>query len=706
MIPAPLRVVGSLLLAALVAACGEAGPDGADATPSAPPRGPIREGASPPSDLILITIDTLRADAVGFMDETRDTTPFLDRLATEGRVYETARAHAVLTLPSHASILTGRLPHEHGIRSNTGFVLPEEIPTLATILRNEGYSTAAFVAAFPLDARFGLDRGFDLYDDRYPPRSDPSGFALAERRGDEVVEAARSWWKTHEGERRFLWLHLFDPHAPYAPEPRFLEAGDDPYLGEVAAVDAYLEPFLEPILEGKPEEAPLLVFTSDHGEGLGDHGEATHGLFAYESTLHVPLFLWHPSLNPARSEDPVHHVDLLPTVLAALHVDSGIDLPGRDLLTPDLRSEPTYFEALDAALTRGWAPLRGVVVGDEKAIVLPIPELYDLSEDPEETENLAEERPSRYRKLAALLPEESRWPPPRRSATPEEAERLASLGYLAGSAPVKESYKPADDPKRLVAVDQEIHRFIDLYQRGRLGEAENLVRALLDRQPELGVAYYYYSQILLEQDRPEEALEVLQASVDRGVATDAARRQLGLLLARSGRAERAVRLLRPLAADGDPATLNALGIALADAGRSQEARSTLLRIFDRDPSNAEAHRNLALVAVRTGAWDDAARHAREALEIAPRDTGALNYLGIALYNQERKDEAVNAWERAAAIDPDDWDLLYNLGVVAGEIGRVETARNALERFAAGAPRSRYREDLARVRGLLAQLPPE
>lgn len=652
--------------------------------------------------LLLITVDTLRADALGFAGNERVATPVLDRLAAGGRVFSRAHAHNVVTLPSHANILTGRLPYEHGIRDNSGFVLPESVPTAASMLGDAGFATGAFVAAFPLDARYGLDRGFDHYDDAYPESTSSTDFRLPERRGDEVVSKALAWWNRHEGERRFLWLHLFDPHAPYEPpEPFASRFADDLYLGEVAAVDAFLAPLLEPILAAPGETT--VVFTSDHGEGLGEHGELTHGLFAYESTLRVPLVVWGPGVEPEVTDVPSRHVDILPTLLASAGVEAPDGLPGRSLVGPIQENGSTYFEALSANLNRGWAPLRGTIQNGEKLIALPIPELYDLDEDPDESRNLYDEERNTARKLARLLPEESVWPPPRAEATAEERAKLRSLGYLSGSAAAKESYTAADDPKNLISVDRQMHRFIDLHQRGRAEEAIEVAREIVRENPTMGDGYYQLAQALLDLGRDEEALEVMETARRRGAATPALAHQLGLLLAQRGRAPEAVSLLAPLAEDGDPDALNVLGVALSEAGRQREARETLLRVFDRDPRNAQARQNLALVALRSQDFDQARREAELALEADEGLPHAWNYLGVASYNLGRPREAIAAWERAAALAPHDYDLLYNLGLVAAEQGDRARAIAALERFAQGAPPERYGPDIQKARAILRQL---
>ncbi|HYN22494.1 MAG TPA: sulfatase, partial [Thermoanaerobaculia bacterium] len=307
-------------------------------------------------DVILVTIDTLRADSLGFAGNRDVSTPLLDRLAAAGRVYTNAHAHNVVTLPSHVNILTGRYPYQHGVRDNSGFTVPESVPTLAAILKQAGYATGGFVGAYPLDSRYGIGRGFDVYDDNYPRASNAAEFALAERRGDQVVAPALAWWRSQAGRPRFLWVHLYDPHASYdPPEPFKTRFARNLYLGEVAATDSFLAPLLEPVLDG--EETPaLVVVTADHGEALGDHGELTHGMFAYEATLHVPLIVWGPGIEPGRDERWARHVDIVPTVLGRLGIESAEGLPGRSLLATPAEAVDSYFEALSTNLNRGWAP--------------------------------------------------------------------------------------------------------------------------------------------------------------------------------------------------------------------------------------------------------------------------------------------------------------------------------------------------------------
>lgn len=661
--------------------------------------------ASSRPDILLVTIDTLRADALGFAGNRKVETPVLDRLAAQGMVFRNAHAHNVVTLPSHANILTGLLPYQHGIRDNTGFRLDPSVPTLATLLKEKGYATAAFVGAFPLDSRFGLSRGFDVYDDRYPRGRTPLDFEMPERPATDVVPAALAWWNEKRSTPRFLWVHLYDPHAPYRPPLPFAERyRSDGYLGEVAFTDAALAPLLNPFTSGGAAPA-LVIVTSDHGEALGDHGEQTHGLFAYEATLSVPLVVWFPGkARPASSDQPVRHIDIAPTVLAAAGVAKPASLTGSSLLEPPAIPRETYFEAFSTALNRGWAPLRGVIAEGTKFVDLPVPELYDLPRDPGETRNLAGERPELLRRLARRLPAESELGDARRpDATPEEVARLRSLGYLSGSAAVKARYSAEDDPKNLVSIDRQLHECVDLYQQGKLKEAIAMGRAVLRARPGMEAAYENLGFLLRRADQPDEALRVYRAAVDRGVASEELRSHYALALSENGRAPEAVSVLLPLASSSDPETLNALGIAMSDAGRDTEAAKTFERALAQDPDFVEAVQNLGIVRLRANDLAGARDLFRRALAQDEKLPRAWNGLGVVLARLKDERGAIEAWNRAVALDPALYDALFNLGLTAGKNGMRREARAALERFVATAPAGAYRADIARARGLLKAL---
>jgi arylsulfatase A-like enzyme/Tfp pilus assembly protein PilF len=697
-----MRLLASLVSSSLLATAANAAP-----APTRP-------------DIVLVTIDTLRADALGFAGNRRVATPNLDRLAAAGRVFTDAHAHNVVTLPSHTNILTGLYPFQHGVRDNSGFALPADVSTLATVLHDAGYAAGAFVGAYPLDSRYGLGRGFEVYDDRTTTGAGEEQLVLAERRGDEVVAAALAWWRAQDADARkspevprrprFLWVHLYDPHASYEPpEPFASRYAKEPYLGEVAAVDAFLAPLLLPHLEGR-EPPCLIVVTGDHGESLGEHGEDTHGLFAYEATLHVPLVLWGRGVAAGTDARPARHVDVFPTALAAAGVAppaGGPPRPGRSLLQPWSDRPDSYFEALSAALNRGWAPLRGLLRptpdGARKFIALPLPEAYDLRRDPGEARNLVDADRRAARAAFDALPAASAWPPPPRNAVGgEEEARMLALGYAASVAPAKTSFGPDDDPKRLVDLDRKIHQLVEAYDDGDVERAIALARELVAARP-MPLGHTLLANALLAAGRTADALAAMEKARAAGLAADSLTRQLGLTLASVGRTAEAVAVLQPLADRGDLDAMNNLALAHSEAGRQREAFATLQRVLARDADNAKAHELLGLVELRLGHWAQARDASRRAVQRRAGLARAWNNLGVASWQLGDVPGALDAWRQAVEHDPDLWDALWNLGLKAAEAKRVDLALPALRRFAAEAPADRYSEERARARALLAQL---
>ena len=629
---------------------------------------------TPNSDrnILFVTIDTLRADALGAYGG-RAATPNLDALAARGARFTFAHAHAVVTLVSHATMLTGRFPYEHGIRDNTGYRLSASEPTAATLLKGRGFSTGAFVGGFPLDRRFGLTPGFDLYDDRMTASGPAGEVDERERPANLVVKSALDWINAQPG-KWFAWVHVYDPHEPYQPPGEYATRfASDPYLGEVSWTDAALGPLFD--RARALSRSTLVVVTGDHGESLGEHGERTHSLFAYESTLHVPLIV--AEIDPAHLEakvagpvieTPVRHVDLLPTLLASAGVPAPAGLPGASLLDtiaagrgPD---RPSYFEAMSAAVTRGWAPLRGVLVGREKFIDLPIVELYDLATDPKEATNVVNARGDRARVLVETLKQFDVAPPARaRQETVETIERLRSLGYIGGgSATVREKYTDADDPKRLVEIEQMLTRAGDAARQGHVDEAEGIYKAIIAKRPDTEDAYRKLALIYWRTDRPKLAVETLETALRNGVTQSEVRNRLAQYFAETGQPGKAIALLEGQAAD-DPDALIALGNAFTMAGRLADGVRTFRRLIEIDPKNAVAFENLGATELQAKDFRGAEASLRRAIELDPTLAGAYTALGVVLASTGRKPEAMDAWKRAADLgDPNAIANLRRTGV--------------------------------------------
>jgi arylsulfatase A-like enzyme/Tfp pilus assembly protein PilF len=650
-----------------------------------------RSSAPRPRDVVVVTVDTWRHDAAGFAGNPALRTPAIDALAAQGVVYVNARAHAVVTLPSHASLLTGRLPYEHGVRDNGGFELRHGTPTLASLLKARGFATAAFVSAFPLDRRFGLDAGFDVYDDAFGAAGSGAADALAERDGAATVERAAAWWRATPSPR-LLWVHLFTPHFPYdAPEPYASRWREKPYYAGVEQADTQLAPLLALLRDAGEGPAPLVVLTADHGESLGEHGEATHGLFAYDATLRVPLVVWEPdALRPSRVDRPVGLVDVLPTICDRLGIPAPPGLAGRSLLDP-ARGEDGYFEAMAARLHRGAAPLSGVVRGRYKAIRLPEPELYDLEADPGETRNLASEQPSRYEDLAGAVPAAALEGLEAAPLDGEAAARLRSLGYATPSAP----RSTGEDPKHLVAQDREIDAALFAWRRGEREAAVARLRALLERAPRCSPARSHLAAFLADLGRIGEATAVLAVGDDEG-----SRVRLALLRLRLGETVAAAAGLRGLEESEDPETQSALGRVQAALGNRAEAKRRFDRALALDPTYPEGLVDLGTLLLDEGDLEGARGRFEAALAASPGLAEAWNGLGVVRSRSGDSQGAIDAWARAVEADPALADAWFNLAAAAARAKAWGRAGDALERYAAlvdGEERTRALEMLRRVR---------
>ena len=658
--------------------------------------------------MLLVSIDTLRADVLGSYGG-RATTPNLDRLAAHGARFTFAHSQAVVTRASHASMLTGRYPYEHGVRDNTGYQLRPGEPTAATRLKALGFATGGFIGGFPLDKRFGLGAGFDVYDDLVGEIGSQVDFMLPDRPADEVVRPALDWIHKQSG-KWFAFVHCYDPHAPYKPPPDWLARfPNDPYLGEVSWTDFALGPLFD-ALASQPRPT-LVIVTADHGEGLGDHGELTHSLFAYESTLHVPLIVAEivPGGSTPRGvtiDTAVRHVDLVPTILDAVTAPADTTLPGASLVPLVAAGRgadrPGYFEAMTANLTRGWAPLRGVVAGGQKYIDLPIPELYDLATDRAELRNLFGSSRDRAQVLQQTLKTFDVNPPGRpRDETSAVIERMRALGYVTGSAAPRATYTDDDDPKRLVDLEQAMHNATEAYERGDLPAAAELYKSVLARRPDTEDACRYLAFVYWQAGKPALAISTLEDALRRGLPQQELRTKLGEYLSETGEAKRAIQLLEGSPTD-DPDALIALGIAYGTAGRAQDAMRTFTHILDVDPTSGLAYQNIATL--QEAAGDHAAAEAtlRHALALDPKLPGAYTTLGVVLSRTGRKPEAIAAWKQAVALDRTDFDALYDLTLELANTGQMDEARTYAERYVTTAPPALHGPEIATLRRFLGR----
>jgi choline-sulfatase len=592
-------------------------------------------------NLVVITIDTLRADRVGAYGYGAARTPAMDALARRGARFDRAFATAPITLTSHASLFSGRYPPGHKARDN-GLRVDDRSPLVAEALSAAGFTTGAFVAAFPLDRRFGLARGFGTYSDRLPRQ--PDGRPSNERAGRIVVDEALQWLERRRASRFFLWIHLFEPHTPYG-NPSDPAAARRPaearYDDEIAEADRQVQRVLEAL--GAEAASTIVVVASDHGEAFGEHGEIGHSVFVYDTTLRVPLILAGPGIPEGRSiADPVALIDVAPTVLGMLRV-GGFDADGIDLAPAlDGRALPRrelYAETFAPLLDFGWSSLRSVRADGWKYIAAPRRELYQVSQDPAEERNAVEsdaaraaalaERVDRY--SASELPalserSESKGP----AAAPQDAEaaaRLRALGYASGSRRAAGGARV--DPKDRRELAARIARVASGELRGAPLEAE-------------------LARILAEDPGNQQA-----------------NLRLGYVMAESNRCARA-------------------------AGHFQSAIAAQL-------PGAEAHLGLAGCAARAGRFDEAAKILREAQRAEPESPLVAANLAVVLSDGGNPGGALPHFERALKIDPDFHQARFNLAVAYGRLGRrAEAAAEAtdlLRRLPPNAPQRREVERL-------------
>ncbi len=681
-------------------------------------RGPAYTLAQQPDqNILIVTIDTLRADALSSYGGPAKT-PNLDALANRGARFTFAHAHTPVTLPSHTSILSGLLPYEHRVRDNSGYRVPDGTVTLATRLKSLGFSTGAFVGGFPLSKRFGLTPGFDVYDDQIPELSGDKNFTMPERPANEVVSRAVDWISQQPG-KFFGWVHVFDAHSPYKPPPEFAaQYPGKPYYGEVAYIDHALQPLFNRL--ATLSRPTTVIVTSDHGESLDEHGEATHGMFAYESTIRVPLII--ATITPSQSKQPrgvvvdssARHIDIAPTVLDAIGQSPDGRMMGSSLRDAISNNEspdrPSYFEAMTYNLVRGWAPLRGVIVAKDKYIDLPIPELYDLSTDANELKNLATSHGDRTKVLFGTLKTYDLNPPNRAGVeTAENIAKLKALGYISGSAAPKATYSEADDPKTLASLDQDLHKASELNQTGRVDEAIALMKSVIARRADTADAYLSLAYAYWQRGEIQEAIGTLEGALRAGAPDRDIRIRLGIYLAESHTdAQKAIQLLTGLPVT-DVEALNGLGIAYSDAKQYANAEKTFKQVLELDPTNGLAFQNLAATtlkpAVESGkpspqALAIAEDYARKAINADPTLAGAYTTLGVIMSNTNRKPDAIVAWKKSVELDPADFNALYNLWLELARAGRRNEAAQYAQQFLATAPPAFFAAERAEIANYL------
>ena len=593
--------------------------------------------------IVLISIDTLRSDRLPSYGYTDGSTPQLDAFADRATLFERAYTSCPLTLPAHATLLTGLDPPDHGVRDNRGFALDETPETLAQRLRSRGYATAGFVSSMVLRRSTGIARGFDSFDDEMD--GDTSG-TFAQRRGDETVARAIDWLDGHKDGPFFLFVHLYDPHTPYAAPDPWGERFTDPYDAEIAWTDTLIGRLLEALSErGLYDEAMILV-VSDHGEGLGDHVETEHGLLLYRETLQVPLIVKVPGQSRGRvRRDTVGLIDVMPTVLDVVG-EAAPASPGRSLLlaAPEI-ARGLYAETFFPRYQYGFSPMRSAIRGDLHFIEAPRPELFDLERDPGERSNLLRTR-SAPPSLLAVLDAAGSGREARAEISAEEQEKLASLGYVGG-AEIDAAEGPLADPKDRVAEVEELFSLVDA----------------VGKRPD-----------------PRAELRLVELIEDLGVHNESLSRIVANNLLLAGRVQAASRVLAPFAGSEQIETRILLGQTATTAGAFDEAERHFRAALALDAEHAGARLGLGILFLSAGRAGEARPWLVQALARDPSLAEGWNALAVIHASREEWTPAVEAWSKAVEIDPALADAWYNLALAYEKTGRAELAADARRRF--------------------------
>jgi arylsulfatase A-like enzyme/Flp pilus assembly protein TadD len=653
--------------------------------------------ATPQTNLLLVTIDTLRADRVSAYGYEAVETPALDRLAAEGVLVEDATVQCPQTRPSHVTIFTGLYPYEHGVRDNYSPALAPEFPTLATILSESGYEAGAFVGAYPCSSDSGLGRGFSRYDDPFSGgKQATTRENRVERRAVEVVDAALEWLRRPRRQPFFAWVHVFDPHHPYDPPAPFSRRYSGRlYDGEVAYSDSQLARLLAFLDEAGLTDDTLVVVTSDHGEGLGDHGEQEHLFFLYDSTLQVPLLLRWPGVLPAgaRIRGQFRSVDLLPTLLDLLGLPpahgSGTSRAG-NLCTGDrLPANESYAESLYGSLHFGWAPLRALRAEGWKYIEAPRPELYRVVEDVGESRNLVDGEAgvaaNMRERLQGFDPGEERAAAVELPTDAGVMERLAALGYVT-SSPAGSEAEQAADPKDKIGEFQSFRRVvreaIGLFRQGDFDHAIQVLTPLSQAARFSFNVEYYLGMSLFEKGRYGEAIKPLERAQEllpRFAPNYAYLARTHVQLGQLGEAREV--LERGLSvAPQNVELLAELGSLLLRQGEPASARQYLEKARSLDAGNAHLPLLLSSTYRAEGDVAKALAEVREALRLDPQLVDAWNLLGILLGASGDEAGASAAFRSAQELDPEHPDALFYVAAVELRAGRASEAVPLLERL--------------------------
>ncbi len=660
----------------------------------------VVEAAARPN-VLLITVDTLRADRLGCYGYALARTPNIDALADEGVLFDDATTTAPITMPAHASIMTGLLPPAHGVRDNGAYMLADEHWTLAEAMKDHGYRTGAFVSAVVLGRRYNLVQGFDVYDDALWAEDEPRLFMIRDRPANRTAEKAIAWLEQVGAKSDapfFLWVHFFDPHQPY--ESRYAKRHLLPtlYDAEIAQVDEAVGQLVGWLKANNKFDNTISVLTADHGESLGEHGEKTHAIFVYDATIRVPLIVRYPgALSPGRYKGPASCIDIFPTLRALSGISDttqvqGIDLSQalRGLEAPPLQ-RPQYAESLLSEVGFGMAPLYAVRANRMKWIRAPKPERYDLDKDPKELTNLVSASDAVNAEMDAMLQsliDDSAKFARGKASNPldrETLDALRAMGYVATDRARADA--SGMDPKDGLALYAKLEDARHAAQRSEFAVAEKLLREVLAQAPGHVTARNVLGLVLMRQNRLADA----EAEYRRSLETDPAQARvlymLGVVAVRQKDPAKA-REHCELALAHAPHLVEAmviLGFLSLQEGKHEEASAWYARAIEADPAMPRAHNAYADLYYLQGAYAEALVHYRKVLDATPDHFSAHIQAGLCAQRLKEGNTASAMFEKARALRPDSWLPPYNLACAAALAGENVAAVALLKEAVSLAP---------------------
>lgn len=646
-------------------------------------------------NVLLITIDTLRFDRVGIYSDKYVKTPNIDKLAEKSFRFTRGFAHNPVTLPSHTNIITGTTPLFHGISDNSGFALDDRFLTIAEHLKSNNYETGAFIGAFPLDSRFGLDQGFDTYDDNYGTHNDLELF-FVERKAEKVIDPALKWIEKTEG-KWFCWVHLFDPHQPYIPpSPYDSEYSNDLYSGEVAYTDVSLGKLFDSLKATGNYENTMIIFTADHGEALGEKGEKTHSYFAYNNTIHIPYIIKVPGSPGGEITKNVAHIDIFPTMCDLLDINIPDHIQGDSLVGmmngEDTKDKYIYFESLTPYLNRDWAPLRGFVRGNDKFIDQPIREFYNLSDDMPEERNLIGEKNSgnlkyELNKLISGLSSEDKLERAGK-LDPEAQKKLKSLGYFSGTTTKKKKvYTEKDDLKTLLPLQTKMLNSLALYQDGDVPGAIRDLKEIIDASPSYTIIYSHLAKIYKETGQIALSVSILEKGLEKNPGEPFLLSKLGIFLVEKGEYKRAIDILEQsvILLKHDPESFNYLGVAYYRNGNFEKAMDNYKRSLELDTNYASVYNNIGSLFLShfqstkdSRSYENAIINFNKAIDIDGKLYSALNGRGAAKYFNGDYSGAISDWKKSISAKSDFIDPYFSIGIAY--LMKLRDKRSAYEYF--------------------------